>query len=245
MPVTKFFDLPPIADVGTLRLRLEDVKYPLFRYMKEKYFGSFLLQGEVRLGTLYGYHDTEVLGLEIGDETEGVKADLRGEVRSVPYSYRGVAINSWCLSCCKAKDSRFFEKPHDYDCCFEITGPEYFIEIAKAAANKYLAGGLYNVQYEGIDRKPGPEMPLLLKWKRKRYSWQKEVRFCLEPWSPLHPREDIILEGDELIEKMKLVERLGWRGAAYSDPRNFPNLEPLRVFAPKAIQFTRMVERLK
>ena len=44
----------------------------LFKYLKRRHLDSFVKKGNIRIGTLYEYRDTEQYGNVIGDQEEGV-----------------------------------------------------------------------------------------------------------------------------------------------------------------------------
>ncbi len=46
---------------------------PIYKYMTKQYALKFLQSGEVKIGTLHGYRNIELLGPEVGDTEEGLK----------------------------------------------------------------------------------------------------------------------------------------------------------------------------
>ncbi len=228
-----------------ITLSFDDVAFPLYRYTQLKFHSHFVMQGLIRLGTLYGYHDETALGTEVGDLTEGAK--LETSFTDLPNIFVGTSINAWVMSLTREKNDEFYEA-FAADCCIEILGPEYFFEIAKAARKQAFFGGLYQVKYGNISegftlKKPEDDPFLIMQWKPEKYKWQKEVRFSLEPWSPIPGNTSEIAEEDSPMsrELISLAYEQGIHALAYKYARNFPYLQPIILNAPLAIPFARIV----
>ncbi|MDD2701412.1 MAG: hypothetical protein PHH36_09265 [Sideroxydans sp.] len=49
------------------------MEQPIYKYMMKRYALKLLRSGEIKIGTLHGYRNIELLGPEVGDSDEGLK----------------------------------------------------------------------------------------------------------------------------------------------------------------------------
>lgn len=84
---------------------MADAEIPLFKYMKKEHAKLFREMGTIRIGTFDEYHRVDILGSEIGDDTDGVafcrvnKEDLENIKKDVTQQSRmGTFVRDLVLS---------------------------------------------------------------------------------------------------------------------------------------------------
>ena len=187
---------PPLSETGTF-LPVLPLPDRLFKYTRRIFFDQFLIRGEIRLGTLFGYQDIETFGISIGDDQEGHRYlwPEHPEI-DVPMYTAMIALNSWIYCMTSLLDDRLF-KEFDADCVFEITSPEFFHAIARTLFPECSLGLLVAVRYPSDEqiseniaaqsnraaRAKHLELPRAAETKRPEYAHQSEVRAMWEPHS--------------------------------------------------------------
>jgi hypothetical protein len=189
--------IPGIPQPNGIRIQ-KDLSFPLYRYTKKSRHQKFMINGELYLNTLFFFQKSEELGNEVGDLEEGLRSynSYREDPDSIEETlfYMQSTVNCWIMCLTEFQDDRFFEE-FNSDCCIKIISPEYFIEIANAARDVAPVSELVRIQYidtreivDEIRKLPADARSYLRSFlpsqiKSRRYSWQREVRFMLEPFS--------------------------------------------------------------
>lgn len=232
---------------------------PLYRYTKRCYFDEFVATGQLRLSTLWSYHDELSLGTDQGDRQEGLRSfhPARDGIlpNGVPVVLYGNTVNQWTLCATAVRDSRFYPK-FEADCCFQINSLKFFSEIAAAARLSAVIGMVCKVDYvdttdlatefiAAISSGQEWQPSFLAATKDARFEWQNEVRLLLEP-----PQRNELRSHQNLKPELRhtLTDEIynamldGRERELLDRPELYPDLQPLFVDASAAVQYVELIE---
>jgi hypothetical protein len=179
-----------------------------YKYIERQYLQKFFSLGEIRIGTLYDFQNTEKHGSEIGDHEEGVKSankvinwtggpesqpefdrkfinvqapNVRIENVLVRETTRSNNLFVYSVSGKYSLDIMKNMNP-EYDACIEINSPRKFFQaIHRKMGETVTNSALGRCIYLDRHRPHDQQHEIHPVWlKEPRYEYQDEYRFVME-----------------------------------------------------------------
>lgn len=125
-----------MADGSALNLNVSSLAdFPLYKATRREHLDRFMIDGTIRVGTLWHFRRTDLYGNSVGDRAEGV-ASCRIKVGAVEAWIANAERDQFIF--CTSKDLNWtrFEK-EGYDAAYSINSSAFFLMIAERIADFY------------------------------------------------------------------------------------------------------------